>query len=414
MLKGQVNYSVVYDDERQKVPVKIWDKHVPMEDKVYEQLKKIASLPFIHKHVSAMSDAHVGKGSCVGAVIPTISAIIPATCGVDLGCGIIAVQTDLKASDLPENLKKMRTAIEKAIPHGRDNHGGRRDKGAWGEPPNEVVSIWRRELEDNFKKICEKHPKIEKSNNVNHLCSLGSGNHMLCINIDEEQHIWFMLHSGSRGVGNVIGTYFIEKAKQEMRKWYINLPDQDLSYLPEGSKYFDDYIEAMFWAQDFALWNRKLMMKRMIDAVSRSLSGKKINAEIQAVNCHHNYVARENHFGRNVFITRKGAIRAREGDMGVIPGCMGGKSYIVCGKGNPESFHSCSHGAGRLMSRTQAKHKFTLDDHIKALKGVEARLDEDILDETPGAYKNIEDVMRSQKDLVEVVHILQEILNVKG
>src|SRR3990167_2086721 len=168
MLKGQVNYSVVYDDERQKVPVKIWDKHVPMEDKVYEQLKKIASLPFIHKHIWAMSDAHLGKGSCVGAVIPTISAIIPATCGVDLGCGVIAVQTDLKAGDLPENLKKMRTT-------------------------NEVVSIWRRELEDNFKKICEKHPKIEKSNNVNHLCSLGSGNHMLCINIDEEQHIWFML-----------------------------------------------------------------------------------------------------------------------------------------------------------------------------------------------------------------------------
>jgi tRNA-splicing ligase RtcB len=264
--------------------------------------------------------------------------------------------------------------------------------------------------------IVEKHEKLRRASNraPNHLGTLGTGNHFIEICLDEADNVWVMLHSGSRGIGNAIGSYFIERAKEHMRRWFINLPDADLAYLPEGTNDFDDYVEAVGWAQDFAMANRQIMLRATIQAVYRALGREAAEPEIEAVNCHHNYVTRENHFGHNVLVTRKGAVRAREGDLGVIPGSMGARSFIVRGKGNPESFHSCSHGAGRKMSRAAAKKTFTLADHETATAGVECRKDEGVIDETPGAYKDIDAVMAAQSDLVDVVHTLRQVVCVKG
>lgn len=405
-----MSYEVSADQT--KFPIKMWTRGVPVEDKARQQLMNIANMPFIHKHVAVMPDCHLGKGATVGSVIPTIDAIIPASVGVDLGCGMAAVRTNLTASDLPDNLKQMRGLIEHAIPHGREAGKGR-DKGSWGSVPNKVNQAWAR-LEKDFKAICEKHPYIEQSNNRVHLGTLGTGNHFVEVCIDEEQMVWVMLHSGSRGVGNRIGQYFINKAKEEMMRWHIHLVDQELAYLSEGSVYFNDYIEAVSWAQDFARINREIMMDSALDALRRTKGLRSFKIDKHAVNCHHNYVEKENHFGKNVWVTRKGAVRAREDDLGIIPGSMGAKSFIVRGKGNPESFCSCSHGAGRVMSRNAAKEKFSLDDHIKATEGVECRKDEDVIDETPMAYKDIDAVMAAQSDLVEVVHTLKQVLCVKG
>jgi tRNA-splicing ligase RtcB (3'-phosphate/5'-hydroxy nucleic acid ligase) len=255
---------------------------------------------------------------------------------------------------------------------------------------------------------------VGKGNAANHLGTLGTGNHFVEVCLDGEGRVWFMLHSGSRGVGNRIGSYFIELARQDMRRWFVNLPDVDLAYFPEGTEHFRDYVEAVHWAQDFAATNRRLMMEGVIGAVRATGLVPAFEADLEVVNCHHNYVASENHYGANVFVTRKGAVRAREGDLGIIPGSMGARSYIVRGKGNPESFASCSHGAGRAMSRAEAKRRFTLEDHARATEGVECRKDEAVLDETPAAYKPIEDVMRAQADLVDVVHELRQVVCVKG
>jgi tRNA-splicing ligase RtcB len=359
-----------------------------------------------------MPDVHVGIGATVGSVIPTKGAVIPAAVGVDIGCGMMAARTSLHASDLPDNLEPIRTAIEKAVPHGRDVGHGRRDKGSWGDPPPEIVSAWAT-LAERFKLITAQYPKLEKTNNLVHLGTLGTGNHFIELCLDESDGVWVMLHSGSRGVGNAIGSFFIELAREDMRKWFINLPDEDLAYFPEGTEHFDDYVEAVGWAQDFAALNRRMMMTNVIRAL-RGVISKPFEAELEAVNCHHNYVQREHHFGQNVLVTRKGAVRAAEGVMGIIPGSMGAKSFIVRGRGNKESFDSCSHGAGRLMSRHEAKRRFTLDDHIAATEGVECRKDEDVIDETPAAYKPIEAVMAAQADLVEVVHTLKQVVCVKG
>jgi tRNA-splicing ligase RtcB len=392
--------------------VKMWTKGVAVDPKAREQLSRAAKMPFIFKHVAAMPDVHVGIGATVGSVIPTKGAVIPAAVGVDIGCGMMAARTSVHASDLPDNLEPIRTAIEKAVPHGRDVGHGRRDKGSWGDPPPEIVAAWAT-LAERFKQITAKYPKLEKTNNLVHLGTLGTGNHFIELCLDESDGVWVMLHSGSRGVGNAIGSFFIELAREDMRKWFINLPDEDLAYFPEGTEHFDDYVEAVGWAQDFAALNRRMMMTNVIRAL-RGVISKPFEAELEAVNCHHNYVQREHHFGQNVLVTRKGAVRAAAGVMGIIPGSMGAKSFIVRGRGNKESFDSCSHGAGRLMSRHEAKRRFTLDDHIAATEGVECRKDEDVIDETPAAYKPIEAVMAAQADLVEVVHTLKQVVCVKG
>ncbi|MEO6327103.1 MAG: RtcB family protein [Thermoanaerobaculia bacterium] len=395
------------------VPVKSWTHGVPFEEEAKQQLRNIARLPFIHKWVAAMPDVHLGKGATVGSVVPTRGAIIPAAVGVDIGCGMIAVETDLTASSLPDDLRAMRSAIEGAVPHGRSENGGRHDRGAWGEPPARVAEAWA-PLATRFDAIAKKHPSIRKANHVTHLGTLGTGNHFIEVCLDEREQVWFVLHSGSRGVGNRIGSSFIDLAKEDMRRHFINLPDADLAYLPEGTAHFDDYVEAVSWAQEFALTNRQIMMDTVVAAV-RSVPGlPAFRTDLMAVNCHHNYVEREHHYDANVFVTRKGAVRARAGDLGIIPGSMGARSFIVRGLGNKESFESCSHGAGRAMSRTQAKRCFTLADHAKATEGIECRKDKDVIDETPGAYKPIDAVMNAQKDLVEIVHTLRQVVCVKG
>lgn len=325
---------------------------------------------------------------------------------------MMAARTSLVASDLPDTLEGIRSAIEQAVPHGRVVGRGKRDNGSWGDPPAAIVEAWAT-LVQRFERLCEKHGRLKNTNNLVHLGTLGTGNHFIELCLDEEQRVWVMLLSGSRGVGNAIGTFFIELAKQDMRKWYINLPDEDLAYFPEGTDHFDDYVEAVGWAQDFAALNRRMMMTNVIRALRGQIANP-FDAEMEAVNCHHNYVSRENHFGQNVLVTRKGAVRAAKGVMGIIPGSMGVKSFIVRGLGNPESFDSCSHGAGRVMSRTAAKKLVTLDEHIADTAGVECRKDEGVIDETPKAYKPIEAVMAAQADLVEIVHTLKQVVCVKG
>lgn len=394
------------------VPIKMWTRGVPVDEKAHEQLARAARMPFIFRHVAAMPDVHVGIGATVGSVIPTKGAVIPAAVGVDIGCGMMAARTSLMAHDLPDSLEGLRSAIEQAVPHGRSVGRGQRDHGSWGAPPPAIVEAWAT-LAVRFERLCDKHPRLKNTNNLTHLGTLGTGNHFIELCLDEEARVWIMLHSGSRGVGNAIGTFFIELAKQDMRKWHINLPDEDLAYFPEGTDHFDDYVEAVGWAQDFAALNRRMMMANVIAAL-RGRIAKPFEAELEAVNCHHNYVTRENHFGENVLVTRKGAVRAAKGAMGIIPGSMGAKSFIVRGLGNPESFNSCSHGAGRVMSRTQAKKLVSLEEHLADTAGVECRKDEGVIDETPRAYKPIEAVMAAQADLVEIVHTLKQVVCVKG
>ena len=395
----------------ERVPIKAWIKGVPIENAAAQQLRNVARLPFVFKHVAAMPDVHWGMGATVGSVIATKGAIVPAAVGVDIGCGMAAAMTSLVAADLPDSLAAMRSAIEVAVPHGRTDNGGKNDRGAWGEDGPGLSS----ELAESLATIVAKHPKLGRAAQraPAHAGTLGTGNHFIEVCLDEADRVWVMLHSGSRGIGNAIGSRFIDLAKAEMRRWFVNLADQDLAYLPEGSQHFDDYVEAVGWAQDYARANRELMMRAAVAAIKASLS-REFEAGVVAVNCHHNYVSREHHFGENVFVTRKGAVRAREGDLGIIPGSMGAKSFIVRGKGNPDSFMSCSHGAGRKMSRAAAKKTFTLADHATATAGVECRKDEGVLDETPGAYKAIDDVMAAQEDLVEIVHTLRQVLCVKG
>jgi tRNA-splicing ligase RtcB len=324
---------------------------------------------------------------------------------------MIAAKTTLTAADLPDTLGRVRSAIEQAVPHGRSP--GKRDKGSWGEvAPENVDDAWRA-LVTGFARITEKYPHLEKTNHRVHLGTLGTGNHFVEVCLDEAQAVWFMLHSGSRGVGNAIGSHFIELAKNDMRQWMINLPDQDLAYFPEGTQHFDDYVEAVEWAQNFARLNRETMMHNVVRAVRRAIP-KPFESHVEAVNCHHNYVSRERHFGEDILVTRKGAVRARAGELGIIPGSMGARSYIVRGLGNDDSFHSCSHGAGRKMSRTEARKRFTVEDHRAATAGVECRKDVDVIDETPAAYKDIDAVMAAQQDLVEIVHTLKQVICVKG
>jgi tRNA-splicing ligase RtcB len=300
------------------------------------------------------------------------------------------------------------------VPHGRTLNGGKGDRGAWGEVPKPTAHAWK-SLESEYTRLSKKHPRIGEGNDVNHLGTLGGGNHFVEVCLDARDQVWFMLHSGSRGVGTRIGSYFIELAKRDMERHIKNLPDKDLAYLTEGTAHFDDYVDAVSWAQRYAMTNRQLMMDAVVRA-ARSDKSRLPAFELgeMAVNCHHNYVEKEHHFGEDVFVTRKGAVRAKVGDLGIIPGSMGARSFIVSGKGEREAFHSCSHGAGRTMSRGEAKRRFTVADHVEATKGIECRKDADVIDETPMAYKPIDKVMAAQSDLVEIVHELRQVVCVKG
>jgi tRNA-splicing ligase RtcB (3'-phosphate/5'-hydroxy nucleic acid ligase) len=395
------------------VPIRAWTRGVAIEAEAEKQLRNVAQLPFVFRWIAAMPDVHWGIGATIGSVIPTKGAIIPAAVGVDIGCGMMAVQTTLNARNLPDNLWTIRDAIEKAVPHGRTNNGGKGDRGAWHDIPERNADVWGT-MKPAYDALRQKHKALDRGNDLNHLGTLGTGNHFIEVCLDEAENVWVMLHSGSRGVGNRIGTYFIELAKRDMQKFYVNLPDKDLAYFPEHTEHFDDYVEAVSWAQEYARCNRQLMMESVITAIRGSGEVPPFETAAEVINCHHNYVAREKHYGENVLVTRKGAVRAREGDMGIIPGSMGARSYIVRGKGNPESFNSCSHGAGRAMSRGEAKRRFTVADHIRMTEGVECRKDRDVIDETPAAYKPIEAVMAAQSDLVEIAHTLRQVVCVKG
>ena len=388
-----------------RLPVKIWTDEV--EPHARQQLVNLSTLPFIYRHVAAMPDVHSGIGATIGSVIATQNAIIPAAVGVDIGCGMIACRLSLEANDLSEVLlKKVYDQINRDVPVGREQH-----------KEDRALTDYALPFGTQLQRMTDKHPKLLKSFGkssdwVRQMGSLGGGNHFIELCLDESNRIWVMLHSGSRGIGNAIGSYFIELARKDMERWMINLPDRDLAYFPEGTDHFDDYSEAVHWAQDYAYANRQAMLDLILAALARHLPAFQVTAE--AVNCHHNYVTRENHYGENVWITRKGAIRARAGDLGIIPGSMGAKSFIVRGKGNPESFCSCSHGAGRKMSRTAAEKAFTTADLARQTEGVVCRKDKGVIDEIPGAYKDIDEVMTNQEDLVEVVHTLKQVVCVKG
>lgn len=387
------------------VPVKIFTNDIDSDS--IEQLKKMAQLQFIYSHIAVMPDVHVGKGATVGSVIPTKNAIIPAAVGVDIGCGMNAVRLNLKASQLPDNLAPLRHAIERKVPVGFELHKQVKAKASSIIP-----------LEKRLQPIIQKHPGLVRmlrkfdATWQKQLGTLGGGNHFIELCLDENQDVWIMLHSGSRGLGNVIGTYFIELAKKEAQHRFGHVPDKDLSYFAEGSASFNDYVEAVEWAQNYAFENRREMMRLILEAIRPLLPPFQMTKE--AINCHHNYVSRENHFGEDLLITRKGAIRAGQDELGIIPGSMGARSYIVKGKANPESFCSCSHGAGRKMSRNKAKLLFSQDDLIQQTHGIECRKDAGVIDEIPSAYKDIDQVMANQSDLIEIVHTLKQILCIKG
>ena len=387
------------------VPVKVYTGEI--EPAARAQLVNVSRLPIVHHHVAAMPDVHLGIGATVGSVIPTLRAIIPAAVGVDIGCGMMAARLSLSSNQLDEKvLTKVFNQVSRDVPVGFEQHKDR-----------DVRDHAAKRFQRSLRRILEKHPGIEKRKGkstswAHQLGTLGGGNHFIEVCLDEESRVWVMLHSGSRGIGNAIGTYFIELARRDSEKNQINLPDRDLAYFPEGAAHFADYVEAVGWAQEYARANREEMMELVLEAMHRHLPAFEVTGA--AVNCHHNYVERERHFGEEVWLTRKGAIRARAGDLGIIPGSMGARSYIVRGKGAAESFHSCAHGAGRRMSRNAAQKAFSLDDLKSQTEGVVCRKDRGVLDEIPGAYKDIDEVMANQSDLVEVVHTLKQVLCVKG
>jgi tRNA-splicing ligase RtcB len=390
------------------VEIKAWTKGVQLEEIALQQLYNTAELPIVYKHIAVMPDVHWGLGATIGSVIPTKEAIIPAAVGVDIGCGMCAIRTSLTSHDLPDNLGQIRNKIERDVPVGFEDF--RRQK----EVSREASQAWNNIFYLRHKEIVDKHPKLHsRKDPMVQLGTLGGGNHFIEICLDEQDRVWVMLHSGSRNVGNRIGMYFISKAKKEMERLGITLTDKNLAYLKDGSELFYDYVDAVSWAQEYARINRKIMLETILN-IFRRMFKNNFTTDKKAVNCHHNYVQREEHFGENLWITRKGAVSAMEGQLGIIPGSMGTCSYIVEGKGNPESFHSCAHGAGRSMGRKQAKKIFTIEDHIKATEGVECRKDKHVLDETPGAYKDINGVINAQTDLINILYKLKQIICVKG
>jgi len=395
--------------EGSATPIKGWVRGVPLEDQAHEQLRNIAAIPFVGPWVAVMPDVHLGKGATVGSVIPTRGAVIPAAVGVDIGCGMAAVRTSLRASDLSDDLGPLRNSIERSVPVG-NGRGGEH----WKLPDSIETRVAQSGLVERLDAIKQKHRKIRTDKLDRQIGTLGGGNHFIELCLDESDAVWVMLHSGSRGTGNLIGSYFIERAREELGKRVLgfHLPDKDLAFFMEGEPLFDDYVEAVSWAQDYARENREAMMARVLNELRHRLP--KFQLERMAVNCHHNYVQKETHAGVDLLVTRKGAVSARAGELGIIPGSMGTKSFIVRGRGNVDSFHSCSHGAGRVMSRTAARQQITLAQHREATAHVECRKDAGVIDESPAAYKDIDAVMAAQSDLVEIVHTLRQVLCVKG
>jgi tRNA-splicing ligase RtcB len=403
--------SIHYDELHLEgtTPIKGWVRGVPLEEQAHRQLRNIASLPFVGPWIAVMPDVHLGKGATVGSVVPTRGAIVPAAVGVDIGCGMAAVRTTLTANDLPDDLAALRHGIERAVPVGNGPGGEHRRL-----PDSIGTRLAQSGLEARLDKLRNAHPGLRVDKVDRQLGTLGGGNHFIELCLDEEDRVWVMLHSGSRGTGNLIGTYFIEKARKalEKRSLDFHVPDKDLAFFLEGEALFEEYVAAVSWAQDYARANREAMMSRVLAELRHRLPAFQLAGV--AVNCHHNYVQRETHHGESLLVTRKGAVSAREGELGIIPGSMGTRSYIVRGKGNADSFHSCSHGAGRVMSRTEAKKRISIADHAKATAHVECRKDAAVVDESPAAYKPIEAVMAAQADLVEVVHTLRQVVCVKG
>lgn len=395
--------------EGSATPIKGWVRGVPLEEQAHGQLRNIASIPFVGPWVAVMPDVHLGKGATVGSVIPTRGAIIPAAVGVDIGCGMAAVRTTLRASDLPDDLGPLRNSIERSVPAG-NGRGGEH----WKLPDSIETRVAQSGLVERLDVIKQKHRKIRTDKLARQIGTLGGGNHFIELCLDESDAVWVMLHSGSRGTGNLIGTYFIERAREELGKRVLgfHLPDKDLAFFMQGEPLFDDYVEAVSWAQDYARENREAMMARVLHEMRHRLP--KFQLEKMAVNCHHNYVQKETHGDVDLLVTRKGAVSARAGELGIIPGSMGAKSFIVRGKGNADSFHSCSHGAGRVMSRTRARQEITLAQHREATAHVECRKDAGVIDESPAAYKDIDAVMAAQSDLVEIVHTLRQVVCIKG
>ena len=394
--------------------VRAWTNGVDVQFEAIDQVRNIAGLPILAGHVAIMPDVHLGKGATVGSVIPTRGAVIPATVGVDIGCGMCAVRTNLVASDLPDGLAAIRGAIESVVPVGFSMHG--REPSTYHDGLA-GVALHRegRALRSRYGnlRIMERVGKYDHSKVWLQAGTLGGGNHFVELCVDEVGSVWVMLHSGSRNVGKTIGEIAISTAREVAARLDRRLPDKDLAWLDEGSVEFDEYVEGLRWAQDYAAHNRGLMLHAVLRALAEAL-GREIGTTEHAINCHHNYASIEEHFGQRVWITRKGAVSARAGEMGIIPGSMGAKSYIVRGKGNPESYCSCSHGAGRKLSRGAAKRTFSLEDLEAQTAGVECRKDAGVLDEIPGAYKDIDAVMSAQSDLVEIVHTLKQVLCIKG
>ena len=395
--------------------VKAWTGEIPVEWDAVNQIRNIAGLPVVAGHIAIMPDVHLGKGATVGSVIPTKAAIIPSAVGVDIGCGMVAVRLNLNASDLPDTLDAVRNQIERDVPVGFEFH----------KAPTKMHSRMGLEAQRLNKEIDDLNARfyrlairarlgrLDESRVWRQVGTLGGGNHFIEICLDESNAVWLMLHSGSRNVGKTIGECAIHMARELALAENRHLPDRDLAWLDEGSVQFSEYVEALTWAQSYAATNREVMLALAVAALSKALK-REVEGVEEAVNCHHNYASLEEHFGEQLWITRKGAVSARAGELGIIPGSMGAKSFIVRGKGNLDSYTSCSHGAGRRMSRGAAKRQFSLTDLALQTEGVECRKDPGVLDEIPGAYKNIDEVMAAQNDLVEIVHTLKQVVCVKG
>jgi len=408
------NYQVFQSSGQN--PIKAWVNGVTFEDEALQQLVQVANLPFIFKHVAAMPDVHAGMGATIGSVIATKGAVIPAAVGVDCGCGVRAARLVLTKGEITPYVKEAFDKISGTIPNGRTDHGGINDIGRWGRHhpvPAMVSQQWADRLAQRYNDITSRHSFLGSDKvSWEHLGTLGSGNHFCELCVDQDNNVWIMIHSGSRGPGNRIGSYFIQRAKEECRKWFVSLPDPNLSYFPKDTELYQEYMYALDWALDFAHINRQIMLSLVVEAV-QDILGTQIDIDFN-IDCHHNYAAMENHYGQNVLVTRKGAVRARKKDYCIIPGSMGDKSYICKGLGNKDSFESCSHGAGRSMSRTKARKSITLDDHKTKTDGIVCCKTESVLDESPDAYKDIGDVISAQADLVDPVYILKQILCVKG
>lgn len=431
-----------------------WIEGVPVEKDVILNAMLISEIPFV-KHIAIMPDAHKGKGADIGSVIATEGYIVPSLVGADICCGISCVKTSLKEDDIPEKTRhNLRIEIEKNVPSGRTNNGGKGDKGAWDIIPTHIQNIWNDNLKERFENICKKYPEIARSNNLNHLGTIGSSNHFAEISVDEEGCVWVMTHTGSRGIGAKIGSFFTNKAKEfyegvsknqkyenerlvkeytlseefknlnkeEKREAIVNfrnkicfnrieVPNSDLVYLKEGTEIFDDYLECVSFCHEFAKWNRSIIINNMIIAMKKVIG--EFNTE-EMISCHHNFVEKETHFDKEWYVTRKGAIMAREGQYGIIPGAMGKATFIVVGKGQEDSLSSASHGAGRVMGRREAMKTIDMEAHMEATKGLECYRGSEIIDESPLAYKDVYSVMKAQEALVSPICCMKAIICVKG